>query len=246
MKYITLHETTSEYNQVKDSLAKPQVAYISETNKVEYQPYVDPSGGHQYVEIGGKKWATMNVGASSVTDAGLYFQWGDTVGYTAAQVGTDKQFTDLDYKYGPLDWGDENYGMTKYNYTDHKAVLEASDDAVHAAWGGNWRIPTTAEFAALGTATTSAWTADYEGSGVAGIVLTSTADSSKKLFFPAVGYAYDRNMNYVGSGGNYWTSSLNNEEIFYAYQFQLGNWGIVSGNSAYRHYGCPLRGILDV
>jgi hypothetical protein len=30
----------------------------------------------------------MNVGASSVTDTGLYFQWGDTQGYTASQVGS--------------------------------------------------------------------------------------------------------------------------------------------------------------
>jgi hypothetical protein len=36
------------------------------------------SNGHDYVEIGGIKWATMNVGATKVTDVGLYFQWGDT------------------------------------------------------------------------------------------------------------------------------------------------------------------------
>lgn len=34
----------------------------------------------------------MNVGASSVTDAGLYFQWGDISGYSANQVGVDKTF----------------------------------------------------------------------------------------------------------------------------------------------------------
>lgn len=38
---------------------------------------------HTCVEIGGIKWATMNIGASEVTDYGLWFAWGETQGYTA-------------------------------------------------------------------------------------------------------------------------------------------------------------------
>ena len=49
-------------------------------------------GGHEYVEIAGLKWATMNIGATSVTDYGLYFQWGDANGYTSEQVDTNKAF----------------------------------------------------------------------------------------------------------------------------------------------------------
>ena len=30
----------------------------------------------------GLKWANMNIGAEKETDYGLYFQWGDVVGYT--------------------------------------------------------------------------------------------------------------------------------------------------------------------
>lgn len=42
--------------------------------------------GHDYVEIGGKKWATMNVGATTVagspeTAYGDYYTWGETVTY---------------------------------------------------------------------------------------------------------------------------------------------------------------------
>lgn len=42
--------------------------------------------GHDYVEIGGKKWATMNVGATTVagspeTAYGDYYAWGETVTY---------------------------------------------------------------------------------------------------------------------------------------------------------------------
>ena len=43
--------------------------------------------GFEYVDLGlpsGTLWATMNVGASSETDYGLYFAWGETQGYTAS------------------------------------------------------------------------------------------------------------------------------------------------------------------
>ena len=43
--------------------------------------------GHEYVEINGKKWATKNLGATTITDPGFYFQWGDTQGYAASQIG---------------------------------------------------------------------------------------------------------------------------------------------------------------
>ena len=50
---------------------------------------------YDYVDLGlpsGTLWATKNVGATNETDYGLYFQWGDTQGYTSEQVGVDKQW----------------------------------------------------------------------------------------------------------------------------------------------------------
>lgn len=46
---------------------------------------------YDYVDLGlpsGTLWATCNVGASKPSEYGLYFQWGDTKGYTKDQVGT--------------------------------------------------------------------------------------------------------------------------------------------------------------
>jgi len=80
----------------------------------------------------------MNVGASSEKDAGLYFAWGETQGYTASQVGTDKQFSWNDYALTE----DNGSTMTKYNATDGKTELDLEDDAVAANWGGEWHIPT--------------------------------------------------------------------------------------------------------
>lgn len=72
-----------------------------------------------YVEIGGVKWATMNIGANSITDGGLYFQWGDTQGYTASQIGTDKTFDWASYKY----CDGTSSVITKYNSTDGLTTL---------------------------------------------------------------------------------------------------------------------------
>ena len=172
-----------------------------------------PYNGHDYVEIGGLKWATMNIGATSVTDYGQYFQWGDTTGYLSGQCGSSstaykKPFNLLDYKFsGGRDYPSET-GFTKYNSSDGKTMLDGCDDAATLNWGGAWRMPTTAEFQALGNAVNTAWTASYQGSGVAGIVCTDKTDSSKVLFFPAAGYCSDGSVNYVGSDGRYWSSSL--------------------------------------
>ena len=46
--------------------------------------------GHEYVEIGGIKWATMNLGATGITDGGILFAWGETNGFLPSQVGTER------------------------------------------------------------------------------------------------------------------------------------------------------------
>jgi hypothetical protein len=139
--------------------------------------------------------------------------------------------------------------MTKYNSNDGKTVLDASDDGVVANWGGNWRMPTSAEFAALGTATTSAWTADYEGSGVSGLVLTSKADTNVKLFFPAVGRANGGSVENEGSYGFYWSSSLYLSSVLYekvanAYHLSFDSYPYLGQEYSYRYYGLPVRGVL--
>ena len=158
-KFIKVFSSHTDYETAESGLVKPNVSYCRDNKDVHYNPYVDPYNGHEYVEIGGLKWATMNIGANSITDTGLYFQWGDTQGYTAEQVGSgegQKYFGWADYKYGNGTSSPGATGMTKYNATDGKTVLEASDDAAVANWGGSWRMPTTAEFQALGAAVNTA------------------------------------------------------------------------------------------
>ena len=211
-----------------------------------YEP--DPSNGHAYVEIGGIKWATMNVGAASVTDAGLYFQWGDSQGYTASQVGSgtgQKNFLWPDYKYNDGATWPTSSNITKYNNTDGKTVLDLSDDGVRAAWGGKWRMPTKEELLALRDASNSVWTTNYQGTGVNGLICTDKNDSSKKLFFPAAGYAANGYTCEVNSEGYIWTSSIKTDYKIYAQFLDFCNSGIWWTDGTSRHLGAQLRGVLD-
>lgn len=249
-RWISNFDTTAELEAFMqtEGYSTPHVSLTKDSGEVHYNQSTPPTPSHDFVEIGGVKWATMNVGANSITDTGLYFQWGDTQGYTAAQVGSgegQKYFGWADYKYGNGTSSPDATGMTKYNSTDGKTVLDLSDDAVAAAWGGNWRMPTTAEYVALGEAVNSAWTADYQGSGVSGLVLTDKTDSSKVLFFPAAGYFSGGSVRNVGSYGNYWSSSVNSSNVQYALGLTFNSSSVHwQSNLNYRFRGFAVRGVL--
>ena len=133
--------------------------------------------------------------------------------------------------------------ITKYNETDGKIVLESVDDAATANMGSGWRMPTRAEYVALGNAVNTAWTADYQGSGVAGLVCTDKTDSSKVLFFPACGKC-NNGVNNVGSDGYYWSSSLFSSNVQYAYNLYF-NGGNVNWRYNYDRFGgFPVRGVV--
>lgn len=234
-------ETTAQYNTYINGIgaALPNISLTKDDYSVHFKD-------REYVEIGGIKWATMNIGAKSITDYGLYFQWGDTQGYTADQVGSGegkKYFGWADYKFNP---SGDGLTFTKYNSTDGKMVLDASDDAARANWGGSWRMPTTDEYVALSGAVTTEWVTNYQGSGVNGRLMTDKTDSSKTLFFPAAGSFADGGPFAVGSYGYYWSSSL-----FISASVQCASslflfssnvdWQYISN----RHYGFPIRAVAD-
>lgn len=90
MKHIKLFNTDTQYQEFASDAAQPvpNVSYVTDTDEVHYNEVAppDPYCGHDYVEIGGTKWAKVNIGATDVIEAGLYFQWGDTHGYTAEEI----------------------------------------------------------------------------------------------------------------------------------------------------------------
>lgn len=202
---------------------------------------IDNTNGHAFIEIGGLKWATMNIGAEDITDVGLYFQWGDIEGFTSDQVGVDKQFTWDDYKFNPSGDGST---FTKYNATDEKTVLDLEDDPVAHAWGSDWRTPTYAEFQAFYAAVDTEWTNDYEDSGIAGLICTDKEDESKVIFFPAAGLCNQGSVISDNTEGFYWSKTLSNtvsSGIGIGFDNSATDWNLAQS----RCYGFCLRGILN-
>ena len=161
------------------------------------------NNGYEYVDLGlpsGTLWASCNIGALKSSDAGLYFQWGDTQGYTKEQIGKDKQFTWNDYKFS-IDGSNSNFSK----YTRKSETLELEDDAAHVNMGGSWHIPTLEQISELINETVSEWVTLDDAKGMK---FTSKKDKSKYIFIPAAGSALDGLV--VGSGyyGYVWSSML--------------------------------------
>ena len=152
--------------------------------------------GHGYVDLGlpsGTKWATCNVGATKPEEYGDDFAWGETEPKTTYDWSTYKWCNGSEStltKY--CDWA--SYG--KDSFTDDKTVLEPEDDAAAVNWGGAWRMPTNAECQELIDNCTWTWTSNYNGTGVAGQIVTSKTNGNH-IFLPSGGYV-----------GVYWSSSL--------------------------------------
>ena len=167
---------------------------------------VNNTNGFGYADLGLPSktlWATCNVGADKPSDFGLYFQWGDTIGYTQDQIGLgvgQKKFAWADYKWNPS--GD---GKTFTKYTTEGATLELEDDAANKYMGGDWHMPTPTQISELLNNTTNTWTTQ---NGVNGYNFTSKTDTSKSIFIPAAGNAWDGSVSYSGDDGCVWSSML--------------------------------------
>ena len=230
--------------------------------------YCKGTNAYDYVDLGlpsNLKWAKCNVGANSEEEAGLYFQWGDTQGYTAEQVGSgggQKAFSWADYK-----WSVEGSGsnFSKYNASDSKTVLDPEDDAAHVIMGGNWRMPTFDEYKELclnteiylvpnegeeikGTAQEQSgsvmikWASRVQGT-FKGVKFYKKGDKQTYMFVPAAGIAGGGSVQNIGRRGYLWSSSLNSSDVqrpWYFY-FNVDSGGV--GNE-YRYRGVPVRGVL--
>ncbi len=218
-----------------------------ETNDLGEQPdgavKID---GHYAVDLGlpsGTLWATCNVGATAPEEYGDYFAWGETEPKEEYIFYKDGEY----YKWGTYDDSDtENYGMTKYNKTDGKTVLDPEDDAAHVNWGGDWRMPTRAEIEELldSTNCTQEWTDNYNGTGVAGYIVTSVSNG-KSIFAPAAGYRNSSFFCNVAHNGYYWSSSLDSRYPYYAYNLYFRILGIEDWDNYERGYGRSVRPVCS-
>lgn len=212
------------------------------------------SNGHQYVDlgvvVGGKTvyWATTNIGAESPADYGLYFAWGETVGYK-----NDKDGRTFDYaNYNSDLCGGSSTKMKKYctktNYgtVDNKTVLEPEDDAAHVNWHGDWRMPTSEELGLLKTQCTWTWTTmtNSAGKSINGYKVSNKTDSSKYIFLPAAGYCYAGGLGKENSDGDYWSSSLYTTDNSDAYSLDFHS-GYIGVPNLARCYGFTVRPVCQ-
>ena len=155
------------------------------------------NNGHEWVDLGlSVKWATMNVGASSPEGYGDYFTWGDKKTQSVFNWDTYKWYSTYFL----------SKGIDKYYDEDNKTVLDLSDDAANANWGGSWRMPTDSEMTELITKCT--WTYTTQN-GVKGYKVVGA--NGKSIFIPGAGWYVTRSLhgeNY----GSYWTNSLDESD----------------------------------
>ena len=259
MKYLKYFEQASAYEAYKNGsdFITPNVSYAVDVNSIYYNPGSSASSDYVMVDLGlpsGLLWADKNIGAVGPEDAGLYFAWGETVGYTAEQIGTDKYFN-LNWS----DYFDTTDGGSTFNkyYKSGLTALEASDDAAAVNMGSEYRMPSKADFEEL-VSTCNVTFIDLSGNefsmsdaqsdgitkdNLKGIRFTGTNGNS--IFLPAAGYCYNSNLNAVSSNGYLWSSSLNSDDAksvsAYILCFRLDPYLNIS--TGRRFFGQPVRGV---
>ena len=206
-----------------------------------------PQPTMEYVDLGlSVKWATCNLGATKPSDYGHYYAWGET------EPKTD--YTWATYKWmqaGQSDWKH----ITKYTVADgqtegiwydaggtfigdNKTTLEAADDAATRKLGSPWRMPTLVEIRELLDANNCTWTWTTQD-GKNGYEVKSKTNGNS-IFLPAAGYRGGSALYYAGSGGYFWSSSLDAARSYCA-----RNLGFDSGARGWYHnprfYGFSVR-----
>lgn len=155
------------------------------------------------------KWASFNLGASKPEGYGDFYAWGET---------KTKDY----YSWSNYSWcKGSKTTLTKYNTdssygtVDNKTTLSAEDDAAHVKLGGDWRIPTKAEWKELYSECHWQWTT-YNL--VAGYLVSGPNGNS--IFLPAAGAFEEDELYLRGEYMYYQSSSLFVDEPTWAYQFK--------------------------
>ena len=240
---------------------------LSEGEMVSANRYM----GHGYVDMGevdvnGVKkhlyWATCNIGAENSWDYGDYYAWGETTtkdtyawgNYAFMQAGQSdwKHITKYTFADGETDgtlWydGGNFIGDGKTDF----AAYDYADDAARRIWGGDWRIPTDAEWTALRDASLYdwVWKTDYNGSGKNGMLVTRKTGTGpcagNFIFLPAAGHRgyTGPGLNSAGSKGYYWSSSLSEAYSDCARDVFFSSDGVYRDRIT-RYYGQSLRPVM--
>ena len=192
----------------------------------------------------GRKWATCNVGATAPEEYGDYFAWGETEPYYSSMDPlTWKDGKSAGYMWASYQWCNGSWdSITKYCTSDNKTVLDIEDDAAYANWGGNWRMPADEEWAELMEECTWVWTTQ---NGVNGQLVTGPNGNS--IFLPAGAswFTTELDEEYLGTEGNYWSSSLDTVSPDRANMVTISYYSSSFKNQYSRFQGYSIRPVTE-
>ena len=192
------------------------------------KPHNKVINGHKFIDLGlpsGLLWAETNVGASTPYADGDYYAWGETQ-------------TKSDYSWDTYKWGNS---PTKYNSSDGKTTLEASDDVATVKWGKECRMPSRAEFQELYNKCDWTWKSNYNGAS--GYLVKGP--NNQTIFLPASGFRFNGVLYYHGSYGDYWSSSLLTSCTDYVYYLKFGSGDIDPSVYCSPFNGCSVRPVAE-
>lgn len=191
--YEMKHVTEMYYEEVDDATTEQGVSVNGKVGEYTYVDLYLPSG---------TKWATYNVGANNPTEVGDLFAWGETnskKNYSLSNYkwfdASAKKYTKYGYLNGDMVstgvWNKEYAGVSCVE--DYLYDLEDEDDVAKVSWGNGWRMPTATEQKELLEGCVWKLTANFNGSGIAGLV-----GKSKK----------NGNIIFLPDANGYWSSNL--------------------------------------
>ena len=201
----------------------------------------------EYVDLGlpsGLKWAKCNIGATSETEGGIFFQWGDISGISGSLVGkySGKKYF---WSTAPFNNGSSSYDDIYFRKVINTVcpspnyILAKEYDAATQIMGDEWRMPTASECQELIDNTTKEWTTINEVNGY-----KFTGSNGNSIFIPAAGYYYGGSVYDVSDSGNVWSSSLRTSYPQFAWSLDFYSGGCGMSNY-YRCVGQSVRGVMD-
>lgn len=186
--------------------------------------------GLEMVDMGlpsGTKWANMNVGANTPTEAGNYYAWGETSPKT--------NYTSNTYSYYQGGWVE--IGSTKSDGTID--ISESSNDAAWMLMGKMWHMPSKADFEELIANSTfeDLWIDDTP------VTRITSKLTGKQLILPKKGYGNGTNISDMKTRGCYASATR--------YTNNMRNWfmenrsGTPVVSYAERYHGLTVRAVAS-
>ena len=154
--------------------------------------------GPEAVDLGlSVKWADVNVDAYRPWERGNFYAWGELEPKESYKSNNYRFYHEGTMKLTKY-CNDKTYGYEEY--TDNLSSLEPEDDVASVKWGGNWRMPSKAEFEELMDSTNCAWIYTTMG-GMTGYKVQSKKNGNS-IFLP------DASDSHGCGGGLYWANCI--------------------------------------